>query len=77
MLIEILGTDCAKCKSLAKNVEKAVSETGVQAEVIKVDSIQEIMSRGIMMIPALVIDGETKSIGKALSVEDIKRLLRQ
>ena len=77
MKIEILGTDCAKCKSLAKNVEKAVSETGVQAEVIKVDSIQEIMSRGIMMIPALVIDGETKSIGKALSVEDIKRLLKQ
>ncbi len=76
MKIEILGTNCAKCKSLAKNVEKAVFETGIQAEVIKVDSIQEIMSRGIMMIPALVIDGETKSIGKALSVEDIKRLLK-
>lgn len=76
MKIEILGTSCAKCKSLAKNVEKAVSETGIQAEVIKVDSIQEIMNRGIMMIPALVINGETKSIGKALSVEDIKRLLK-
>lgn len=76
MKIEILGTDCAKCKSLAKNVEKAVSETGIQAEVIKVNSMQEIMSRGIMMIPALVIDGETKSIGKALSVEEIKRFLK-
>ncbi len=76
MKIEVLGTNCAKCKSLAKNVEKAVSETGIQADVIKVDSIQEIMSRGIMMIPALVIDGETKSIGRALSVEDIKRLLK-
>lgn len=76
MKIEILGTSCAKCKALAKNVERAVSETGIQAEVIKVDSIQEIMNRGIMMIPALVIDGETKSIGKALSVEDIKRLLK-
>ncbi len=75
--IEILGTSCAKCKSLARNVEKAVSETGIQAEVIKVDSIQEIMSRGIMMIPALIIDGETKSIGKALSVEEIKKLLKQ
>lgn len=76
MKIEILGTSCAKCKSLTKNVEKAVSETGIQAEVIKVDSIQEIMTRGIMMIPALVIDGETKSIGKVLSVEDIKRFLK-
>lgn len=77
MKIEILGTSCAKCKSLAKNVEKAVSETGIRAEVIKVDSIQEIMSKGIMMIPALIIDGETKSIGKALSVEEIKKLLKQ
>ncbi|MFB3763935.1 MAG: thioredoxin family protein [Methanotrichaceae archaeon] len=77
MKIEILGTSCAKCKSLTKNVEKAVSETGIPAEVIKVDSIQEIMGRGVMMVPALLIDGETKSIGKALSVEEIKKLLRQ
>lgn len=75
MKIEILGTNCAKCKSLIKNVEKAVSETGIQAEVIKVDSIQEIMDRGIMMIPALIIDGETKSIGRALSIEEVKRII--
>ena len=77
MKIEILGACCPKCKSLAKNVEKAVSETGIQAEVIQVDSILEIMGRGIMMVPALIIDGETKSIGKALSVEEIKQLLKQ
>jgi len=73
--IEILGTNCAKCKSLAKNVEKAVQEMGIQAEIIKVDSIQEIMDRGVMMVPALYIDGESKSMGRAPSVAEIKKLL--
>jgi thiol-disulfide isomerase/thioredoxin len=44
--IEVLGTGCAKCKSLLKNVEKAVQESGIQAEVVKVDNIKEIMDRG-------------------------------
>lgn len=77
MKIEILGTGCAKCKSLAKNVEKAVKEMGIQAEVIKVDSIQEIMNRGVMMTPALAIDGEIKSVGKSLSADEVKRLLKK
>lgn len=77
MKIEILGTGCAKCKSLAKNVEKAVAEMGIQAEVVKVDSIQEIMNRGVMMTPALAIDGEIKSVGKSLSADEVKRLLKK
>jgi small redox-active disulfide protein 2 len=74
--IEIFGTGCAKCKSLAKNVEKAVKETGIQAEVIKVDSIQEIMNRGVMMVPALAIDGELKIVGKTATVDEIKKMLK-
>jgi small redox-active disulfide protein 2 len=74
--IEIFGTGCAKCKSLAKNVEKAVMETGIQAEVIKVDSIQEIMNRGVMMVPALAIDGELKIVGKTATVDEIKKMLK-
>lgn len=77
MKIEILGTGCAKCKSLAKNVEKAVAEMGIQAEVIKVDSIQEIMNRGVMMTPALYIDGESKMVGKTATVEEIKKMLKK
>ncbi len=77
MKIEILGTGCAKCKSLAKNVEKAVKETGVQAEIVKVDSIQEIMNRGVMMIPALYIDGESKMVGRTATVEEIKKMLKK
>jgi small redox-active disulfide protein 2 len=74
--IEILGTSCAKCRSLAKNVEKAVSELGIQAEIVKVDSLQEIMERGVMMVPALYIDGKSKAVGQALSVSEIKEMLR-
>jgi small redox-active disulfide protein 2 len=75
--IEILGTDCAKCKTLAKNVDKAIQELGIQVEVVKVDSIQEIMNRGVMMIPALYIDGKEVAIGKAPSIEEIKKLLKK
>ena len=53
MKIEVMGTGCVKCKSLLKNVEKAVAESGIDAQIIKVDSIQEIMDRGVMMTPAL------------------------
>jgi len=75
--IEVLGTGCAKCKSLMKNVEKAVEESGISAEVIKVDSIQEIMNRGVMMTPALYIDGESKVVGRTATVDEIKKMLKK
>ena len=75
--IEILGTGCAKCKSLLKNVEKAVKESGIQAEVVKVDNIKEIMDRGVMMTPAIYIDGESKMVGRTATVEELKRLLKK
>jgi small redox-active disulfide protein 2 len=74
--IEILGTGCTKCKTLAKNVEKAMAELGISALVVKIDSIQEIMDRGVMMVPALYVDGEAKAVGRAPSVEEIKKLLK-
>ena len=75
--IEVLGTGCAKCKSLLKNVEKAVAESGISADVIKVDSIQEIMERGVMMTPALYIDGKSVMSGRTSTVEEIKRMLKK
>jgi small redox-active disulfide protein 2 len=74
--IEILGTRCPKCKTLEKSVKKAVEELGIEAQVIKVESIQEIMNRGIMMTPALYVDDEAKAVGRVPSVEEIKRILR-
>jgi small redox-active disulfide protein 2 len=77
MKIEVMGTGCAKCKSLLKNVEKAVSDSGVQAEIIKVDRIQEIMDRGVMLTPALYVDGESKLMGRTATVEEIKKMLKK
>lgn len=73
--IEVLGTGCAKCKSLEKNVRKAVLEVGLDAEIVKVERLQEILDRGVMMTPALYIDGELKAVGRAPGVEEIKKML--
>jgi small redox-active disulfide protein 2 len=75
--IEVLGTGCAKCKSLTKNVEKAVQELGIKAEIVKVDNVQEIMNRGVMMTPALYIDGKSMMVGRTATVEEIKKMLKK
>lgn len=75
MKIQILGTGCAKCTKLTENAEKAAKEAGVSAEIQKVQDIKEIVNYGVMMTPALAIDGVVKSVGKVLSVEEIKKLL--
>ncbi|MFC2077765.1 thioredoxin family protein [Candidatus Bipolaricaulota bacterium] len=75
MKIEILGTGCPKCEALAKNVEDAVRELGLEAEIAKVTDIVEIADRGVMMTPALSVDGEIRLVGKVATAEDLKRLL--
>lgn len=73
--IQILGTGCSKCKVLAAHAERAVEETGIPCEIEKVTDIQQIMSFGVMMTPGLVIDGTVKSVGRVVSVEEIKKML--
>jgi small redox-active disulfide protein 2 len=63
--------------NLLKNVEKAVQESGVEAEIVKVDSIEEIMNRGIMMTPGLYIDGKERAVGRVPSPEEIKKMLKK
>jgi small redox-active disulfide protein 2 len=74
--LQILGTGCAKCKKLTENAEAAVRESSVTAEIEKVTDIQEIMKHGVMMTPALVVDGAVKSVGKVLTVGEIKAMLK-
>lgn len=76
MKIQILGTGCPKCKQLAENAESAAKELGLDFELEKVTSIADIMSFGVMMTPALAVDGEVKIAGKVLNVEAIKELLK-
>ncbi len=75
MLIQVLGTGCAKCKALTANAEAAVRELGVEARVEKVEDLREIMKFKVMSTPALVLDGKVRSAGKVLPVESIKELL--
>jgi small redox-active disulfide protein 2 len=74
--IEVLGTGCMKCKRLMKNVETAVKELGIDAEIRKVDDITEIMDRGVMLTPALAVDGELKVSGRVADVKELKGILK-
>jgi len=76
MKIEILGTGCAKCKTLYENTRKALAESGKSAEVVKVEDIPSIMKYGVMSTPALVIDGKVEFSGKVASVAEIMGMLR-
>jgi small redox-active disulfide protein 2 len=73
--IQILGTGCPKCKKLAENAEAAAKELELEFEVEKVADINEMMKFGVMMTPALVVDGEVKVVGKVPSPDEIKQML--
>ncbi|MEI6057222.1 MAG: thioredoxin family protein [Lentisphaerota bacterium] len=75
MKIQILGTGCAKCKKLAETTEEAAKALGIQYELEKVTDIVKIMQLGVMMTPALVVDGKVKSIGKVPSVDEVRNIL--
>jgi len=74
--IQILGTGCPKCRKLSENAEAAAKELGIEYELGKVTDINEIMKFGVMMTPALVVDGDVKSSGTVPAVEQIKAMLQ-
>lgn len=76
MKIEILGTGCSKCKTLEEVTKQAVAQSGIFAQIEKVEDIQKIMDYGVMNTPALVIDGKVLSTGKLLSVNEIVELIK-
>ena len=76
MKIEVLGTGCPKCQSTEQQVRKALAELEVQAEVVKVTEIDDILARGVMFTPALVIDGKVVLQGKIPTVDQIKQLVK-
>jgi small redox-active disulfide protein 2 len=74
--IQILGTGCPKCKKLAENAEAAAKELGIEFEIEKVTGINDIMKFGVMMTPALAVDGEVKVVGKVPSTDEINQMLK-
>lgn len=77
MKIEILGTGCPKCKKLTELTEESVNELGVSAEIIKVTDINKIIDYGVMVTPALVIDGNIKVAGKMPSKQEISEWIKR
>jgi small redox-active disulfide protein 2 len=75
--IEILGTGCAKCKRLYANVQEAVKDLKITADVIKVEDLDEIVERGVMLTPGLFINGELRAEGRVPCVDEIKTMLTE
>ena len=73
--LQILGPGCPKCKMLAELTETAANNLGIEYEIEKVTDISEIMKFGVMMTPALAVDGQVKAVGKVPSPEEIKKML--
>jgi small redox-active disulfide protein 2 len=73
--ILVLGTGCPKCEKLKQDVEAAARELGIEYELGKVTGIQEMMQYGVMVTPALVVDGEVKAAGKVPSAAELKKML--
>jgi small redox-active disulfide protein 2 len=73
--IKILGTGCAKCNKLAEQAEKAAKELNIEYSLEKVNDLNKIMDFGVMITPALVVDGQVKIAGKVPALDDLKKLL--
>ena len=74
--LQILGTGCPKCKKLAENAEAAAKELCIEYQLDKVTDLKDIMKFGVMVTPALVVDGEVKLVGKVVDVNEIKKILQ-
>ena len=75
--LQVLGTGCPKCRKLAENVESAAEALGIDYQLEKVTQIQEIMKFGVMMTPALAVDGVVKVVGRVPGPDEIKDLIGQ
>lgn len=76
MKIQVIGSGCQKCKTLAQLTEQAVAELGIDAEIIKVTDLREIMALGVMLTPALAVNGSVKISGKLPALAEIKAMLQ-
>jgi len=77
MEIKVLGPGCPKCEATKKNVEEAVNQSGLNADITKVTDIMEIAKHGVFGTPAVVVDGEVKSVGKIPTKDEIKGWIKK
>jgi small redox-active disulfide protein 2 len=77
MKIEILGTGCSKCNKTKEVIEKVLKSTGVKAEVDKVEDIETILKYGVMITPAVVVDGDVKIVGKVPDEKEVRKWITE
>ncbi|MDD5779350.1 MAG: thioredoxin family protein [Candidatus Thermoplasmatota archaeon] len=77
MKIEILGTGCPKCRSTEKIVRQVVEELGITADIQKIEELGDIIDRGVMLTPAIAIDGEVKLVGRVPRPDELKKLFEE
>jgi small redox-active disulfide protein 2 len=77
MQLLVIGPGCAKCRTLAQHTEQAVQELGLKAEINKVTDLKQIMALGVMLTPALAVNGAIKVVGKVPTVPEIKAILQE
>ena len=76
MKIEIYGSGCTKCKKTEEIVRQAVKEFNIEAEISKIEDLQKIIDKGIIMTPAVAVDGVVKILGRVPSIQDVKKILQ-
>ena len=76
MKIQILGTGCPKCQKLGQVADQAATDLGLEYQLVKITDLNEITSFGVMMTPALAVDGEVKLVGKVPSIDEVKQILQ-
>lgn len=74
--IEVLGPGCARCSKLEESARKASDELGIEYEIVKVKDIEKIMNYGVMITPALVVNGVVKVAGKVPGIDEIKKMIK-
>ena len=77
MKIEVLGSGCSKCKRMYDNVTEAVKKSGLQADVVKIEELSEIITRGVLMTPSLFVDGEERVAGRIPTVNELVEILKE
>lgn len=77
MIIKILGSGCKNCITLKENTEVALKEAGIEAEIVKVTEIKDIVAYGVMSTPALVLDEKVVSFGKVLKPKEIIKIIEK
>ena len=76
MKIEIYGSGCSKCKKTEEIVRQVVNKLNIKAEISKIEDLQKIIDKGIMMTPAVAVDGVVKILGRVPSIQDVKKILQ-